>query len=78
MKLGLYMATQWRQGVDLGPELKNLIEQVRVAKASGLASLMVGQHFVRLHSVGKAAAGRGDQSSPGEKLFPVHGRLGSG
>jgi alkanesulfonate monooxygenase SsuD/methylene tetrahydromethanopterin reductase-like flavin-dependent oxidoreductase (luciferase family) len=46
MKLGLYMATQWRQGADLGPELANLIEQVRVSKASGLASLMVGQHFV--------------------------------
>ena len=46
MKLGLYMATQWRQGADLGPELANLIEQVRVAKTSGLASLMVGQHFV--------------------------------
>jgi alkanesulfonate monooxygenase SsuD/methylene tetrahydromethanopterin reductase-like flavin-dependent oxidoreductase (luciferase family) len=46
MKLGLYMATQWRQGADLGPELANLIEQTRVAKASGLASLMVGQHFV--------------------------------
>src|SRR5258708_17521966 len=46
MKLGLYMATQWRQGADLGPELKNLIEQVRFARASGLASLMVGQHFV--------------------------------
>ena len=46
MKLGLYMATQWRQGADLAPELANLIEQVRVAKASGLTSLMVGQHFV--------------------------------
>ena len=46
MKLGLYMATQWRQGADLGPELDNLIEQVRVARASGLTSLMVGQHFV--------------------------------
>ena len=46
MKLGLYMATQWRQGADLGPELANLIEQTRAAKASGLASLMVGQHFV--------------------------------
>src|ERR1700741_5148403 len=45
MKLGLYMATQWRQGADLGPELANLLEQVRVAKASGLGSLMVGQHF---------------------------------
>jgi alkanesulfonate monooxygenase SsuD/methylene tetrahydromethanopterin reductase-like flavin-dependent oxidoreductase (luciferase family) len=46
MKLGLYMATQWRQGADLGPELANLIEQVRISKASGLASIMVGQHFV--------------------------------
>jgi len=46
MKLGLYMATQWRRGADLGPELANLIEQTRVARASGLASLMVGQHFV--------------------------------
>ena len=46
MKLGLFMSTQWRQGADLGPELKNLIEQVRVAKASGLASVMVGQHFL--------------------------------
>src|ERR1044071_8015641 len=46
MKLGLYMATQWRQGADLGPELANMIEQVRAARASGLASLMVGQHFV--------------------------------
>jgi alkanesulfonate monooxygenase SsuD/methylene tetrahydromethanopterin reductase-like flavin-dependent oxidoreductase (luciferase family) len=46
MKLGLYMATQWRQGADLGPELANLIEQTRAARASGLTSLMVGQHFV--------------------------------
>jgi alkanesulfonate monooxygenase SsuD/methylene tetrahydromethanopterin reductase-like flavin-dependent oxidoreductase (luciferase family) len=46
MQLGLFMATQWRQGVNLGPELANLIEQVRVARASGLVSLMVGQHFL--------------------------------
>ncbi|UYN97158.1 MAG: LLM class flavin-dependent oxidoreductase [Enhydrobacter sp.] len=46
MKLGLYMATQWRQGADLAPELENLIAQARAAKASGFASLMVGQHFV--------------------------------
>jgi alkanesulfonate monooxygenase SsuD/methylene tetrahydromethanopterin reductase-like flavin-dependent oxidoreductase (luciferase family) len=46
MKLGFYMATQWRQGADLGPELAHLIEQTRVAKASGLTSLMVGQHFL--------------------------------
>lgn len=46
MKIGLYMATQWREGADLGPELANLIEQVRAAKANGFASLMVGQHFL--------------------------------
>ncbi|MCW5747326.1 MAG: LLM class flavin-dependent oxidoreductase [Alphaproteobacteria bacterium] len=46
MKIGLYMATQWRAGADLGPELANLIDQVRAAKANGFASLMVGQHFV--------------------------------
>jgi alkanesulfonate monooxygenase SsuD/methylene tetrahydromethanopterin reductase-like flavin-dependent oxidoreductase (luciferase family) len=46
MKIGLYMATQWREGADLGPELANLIEQVRAARASGFASLMVGQHFL--------------------------------
>jgi alkanesulfonate monooxygenase SsuD/methylene tetrahydromethanopterin reductase-like flavin-dependent oxidoreductase (luciferase family) len=46
MKIGLYMATQWREGADLGPELAHLIEQVRAAKASGFASLMVGQHFL--------------------------------
>lgn len=46
MKLGLYMATQWRQGADLGPELGHLIEQTRAARASGLASIMVGQHFL--------------------------------
>ena len=46
MKLGLYLATQWRAGADLGPELDNLIAQVRAARASGLASVMVGQHFL--------------------------------
>jgi alkanesulfonate monooxygenase SsuD/methylene tetrahydromethanopterin reductase-like flavin-dependent oxidoreductase (luciferase family) len=46
MKIGLYMATQWRAGADLGPELDNLIAQVRAARASGFASLMVGQHFL--------------------------------
>ncbi len=46
MKIGLYMATQWREGAALGPELANLIEQVRAARANGFASLMVGQHFL--------------------------------
>ena len=46
MKIGLYMATQWREGAALGPELANLIEQVRAARTNGFASLMVGQHFL--------------------------------
>jgi alkanesulfonate monooxygenase SsuD/methylene tetrahydromethanopterin reductase-like flavin-dependent oxidoreductase (luciferase family) len=80
MKLGLYMATQWRQGADLGPELKNLIEQVRVAKASGLASLMVGQHFVSsplqmfqaMPLLARLAAeAEGMQVGPGLLLLPL-------
>jgi len=46
MKIGLYMATQWREGADLGAETANLVEQTRAAKANGLASVMVGQHLV--------------------------------
>ena len=80
MKLGLYMATQWRQGADLGPELENLIEQVRVSKASGLASLMVGQHFVSsplqmfqaMPLLARLAAeAEGMQLGPGLLLLPL-------
>jgi alkanesulfonate monooxygenase SsuD/methylene tetrahydromethanopterin reductase-like flavin-dependent oxidoreductase (luciferase family) len=80
MKLGLYMATQWRQGADLGPELANLIEQVRVARASGLASLMVGQHFVSsplqmfqaMPLLARLAAeAEGMQLGPGLLLLPL-------
>jgi alkanesulfonate monooxygenase SsuD/methylene tetrahydromethanopterin reductase-like flavin-dependent oxidoreductase (luciferase family) len=46
MKIGLYMATQWRAGADLARETANLVEQARAVKANGFASLMVGQHFV--------------------------------
>ena len=46
MKIGLYMATQWREGADLARETANLVEQTRVAKANGFASVMVGQHLV--------------------------------
>src|SRR5262249_20859036 len=80
MKLGFYMATQWRQGADLRPELENLIEQVRVAPASGLRSLMAGQPFLpsplqlfrpmpllaRL-----AAEAQGMQLGPGLLLLPL-------
>jgi alkanesulfonate monooxygenase SsuD/methylene tetrahydromethanopterin reductase-like flavin-dependent oxidoreductase (luciferase family) len=46
MKIGLYMATQWREGADLSSETANLVDQARAIKANGFASLMVGQHFV--------------------------------
>ena len=80
MKLGLYMATQWRQGADLGPELANLIEQVRVARSSGLASLMVGQHFLSAPLqmfqampllARLAAEAQGMQVGPGLLLLPL-------
>ncbi|MBV8406735.1 MAG: LLM class flavin-dependent oxidoreductase [Alphaproteobacteria bacterium] len=80
MKLGLYMATQWRQGADLGPELDNLVEQVRVARASGLVSLMVGQHFLSsplqmfqaMPLLARLAAeARGMQLGPGLLLLPL-------
>src|SRR5437763_15360696 len=80
MKLGLYMATQWRQGANLGPELANLIEQVRVARASGLVSLMVGQHFVSSPLqmfqampllAQLAAAAQGMRLGPGLLLLPL-------
>src|SRR4029450_226496 len=88
MKLGFYMATQWRQGADLGPELDNLIEQVRVARASGLVSLMVGQHFVSsplqmfqaMPLLARLAAeAKGMRLGPGLLLPPLfHPRIGWG
>lgn len=80
MKLGLYMATQWREGADLGPELANLIEQTRAAKASGLVSLMVGQHFLSsplqmfqaMPLLARLAAeARGMRLGPGLLLLPL-------
>jgi alkanesulfonate monooxygenase SsuD/methylene tetrahydromethanopterin reductase-like flavin-dependent oxidoreductase (luciferase family) len=80
MKLGFYMATQWRQGADLGPELDNLIEQVRAARASGLRSLMVGQHFLSsplqmfqaMPLLARLAAeAEGMQVGPGLLLLPL-------
>src|ERR1041384_8245614 len=46
MKIGLYMATQWRDGADLSAETANLLEQTRAARDNGFGSLMVGQHFL--------------------------------
>ena len=46
MKVGLYLATQFTPQTPLGPRLDDLIEQVRVARASGFTSLWGAQHFV--------------------------------
>ena len=46
MKLGLYMATQWPKGADIGQEIANLCEQTRAAKNNGFETIMVGQHFL--------------------------------
>lgn len=46
MKVGLYLATQFTPETPLSPRLGNLIEQVRVAQASGFASLWAAQHFI--------------------------------
>ncbi|MSO75423.1 MAG: LLM class flavin-dependent oxidoreductase [Alphaproteobacteria bacterium] len=46
MKVGLYVATQWPEGTDLGPQLGNLLEQVRRARAAGFKSLWAAHHYV--------------------------------
>ncbi|MCP5155898.1 MAG: LLM class flavin-dependent oxidoreductase [Ectothiorhodospiraceae bacterium] len=46
MKVGLYLATQFTPGTPLGPQIGNLVEQVRVARANGFESLWAAQHFV--------------------------------
>ncbi len=46
MKFGIYVASQWPPGTDLGPQVGNLLEQVRVARANGFDSLWAAQHFL--------------------------------
>ncbi|MFN4088954.1 MAG: LLM class flavin-dependent oxidoreductase [Alphaproteobacteria bacterium] len=46
MKFGIYVASQWPQGTDLGPQLDRLLEQVRAARAAGFDSLWTAQHFL--------------------------------
>ena len=46
MKIGLYIATQFTPGTALGPQIPNLVEQVRVARANGFESLWAAQHFI--------------------------------
>ena len=46
MKIGLYLATQFTPQTPLGPQLENLLQQVRVARDNGFASLWAAQHFI--------------------------------
>ena len=46
MKVGLYLATQFTPDTPLGPQTRNLVEQVRAARANGFASLWAAQHFM--------------------------------
>lgn len=46
MKVGLYLATQFTPGTPLGPQLGNLLEQVRIARHNGFQSLWAAQHFI--------------------------------
>ena len=46
MKFGIYVASQWPQGTDLGPQLDNLLAQVRMARLNGFDSLWTAQHFL--------------------------------
>lgn len=46
MKLGIFLATQWPEGADLGHAVGDLAAQVRAAKEAGFASVWVGQHYL--------------------------------
>ncbi len=46
MKAGLYILNHFKAGVDPTVVLENLIEQVRVARDSGFASLWTGEHWL--------------------------------
>ncbi|MCP5151170.1 MAG: LLM class flavin-dependent oxidoreductase [Ectothiorhodospiraceae bacterium] len=46
MKVGLFTAAQWHPGADLAQGFRDLLEQGRVARASGFASFLVGQHML--------------------------------
>lgn len=45
MKVGLYIATQFTPETDVAAALREMLEQVRVARASGFSSLWVPHHY---------------------------------
>ena len=46
MKLGLMVNTQLRPGADMRAQVPRMVEQVRIARASGFASLWFPQHYL--------------------------------
>lgn len=46
MKLGLLLATQSEPGADLRGRVRELVEQVRLARACGLSSIWLAQHYL--------------------------------
>ena len=45
-RVGLYIGTQFPPGVDVAAALKDMSEQVRVARRSGFSSLWVPHHYL--------------------------------
>lgn len=46
MKVGLYLATQFTPGTDVAQGFTQLLEQVRVARQSGFASVWAAHHLL--------------------------------
>jgi len=46
MKIGVFINSQYSPGNAIGPEVDNIIEQVREAEKAGLSSVWFGQHLV--------------------------------
>jgi len=46
MRVGLMLTSEWGPDEDLTPKLDQLVEQVRVARDSGFASIWIVQHFL--------------------------------
>lgn len=46
MRVGLMLTSEWGPDEDLAPKLDQLVEQVRVARDSGFASIWIVQHFL--------------------------------
>src|SRR5262249_41994535 len=46
MKVGLYIGTQFTPGVDVSAALKDMREQVRLARQSGFSSVWVPHHYL--------------------------------